>query len=1258
MSFLREPNAEPIPGYRIISPLGSGGFGEVWKCQAPGGIYKAIKFVFGNLNSLDVDGVRAEQELKALNRVKSIRHPFILQMDRIEIVNGELVIVMELADKSLHDSLEESQAAGLMGIPRDSLLRYLRDAAEALDHMHEVHSLQHLDIKPRNLFLVSDRVKVADFGLVKNLAAASGIMGGVTPLYAPPETFTGEVSATSDQYSLAIVYQELLTGHRPFNGKNARQLAQQHMNEAPDLRALPEAERSVVARALDKNPLKRFPNCLAFVRMLYSSRSASLANILIGQDSASGGRGPLASGNRPKTIIDTMENVQLEGHLDVSPVEGLEPVDLGIPVEQLEAELGNCNEAISNLGLTLAQPMTGTLRPTLILGLGGFGRRALLELRCRLLDRFGDLEKVPLFRFLLIDTDPEGLKQATKGAEEVAFSPAETHPLPLQQASRYRGRAMDQLGEWLPREKLFDMPRSLKTQGSRGLGRLAFSDNFQRLMAKIKRELQAATNPDTMYATAQQTGLAMRDNSVRVWIIGSATGGASGYINDLAYATRRMIAQNGSHTASVCTFLSCGAPEDPATPKAELANLYATLTEIRHFGDPSIRFSAQYGVDGPRLVDEGAGIDSVYLLPQSHRTPDSRRDVLSHLGSFLYHELTTPLGLRLDYARRKKNAENSVDFRSLGTFGVWFPRGLLLRLAAREACCRLLEDWQTTTAMLTSPEQASVDAAIARTLAEPEWKLDKLAARLDALAGEHLDGPPQEVLTRMLMNVEGQSIQNLAQEDPGNWAKQTLARMRDWLGSGVPLPGVNPLAQRRSALTRAMETAAMNLANEWSSKLIDIVKRLMEHTGRRVAVAEAALSRLIGFCEEQLNTKPPKGPASRLGSANDQLELALANCHSGTAGWSLFGGGKSKRLLRVFVDHLAAYSRHCLTEDSAATMLLFWSNLKGKLSDRMRDLSYCRSRLRQMRDLLMTSLPEDTNDADESENVADTQTFTRTPGTQLSGQTPLITTEGYWKTIRESRTNRVVLPDGEVDLEQAAKRFVSYLTNDHWAVLDQVAGERVLQPRGGLLPLCMDNSSVVRYFLGPLLTQIGATLGEYLPLTDVAQAEFSSGGKLTDRIDTYHHRAVPLMSRSDASKTPGTRAGTGSGVRMVVGQTREMPQVSTEDYAERGPTRKVALPGDQKAALPVDQMAYLLVPVSEAGRVFSQEARKLFPDLNLVNVPGQSDLMFCREQGGLRLEDLERLLQLCRSAYQESSSLPRISPHSRFDILDWSPLDP
>src|SRR6201981_559070 len=101
----------------------------------------------------------------------------------------------------------------------------MAEAAEALDLMNREHQLQHLDIKPQNLFLNHNHVKVADFGLVKVLEGkVASVTGGVTPVYAAPETFDGLVSRFSDQYSLAIVYQELLTGQRPFNGTTVQHL--------------------------------------------------------------------------------------------------------------------------------------------------------------------------------------------------------------------------------------------------------------------------------------------------------------------------------------------------------------------------------------------------------------------------------------------------------------------------------------------------------------------------------------------------------------------------------------------------------------------------------------------------------------------------------------------------------------------------------------------------------------------------------------------------------------------------------------------------------------------------------------------------------------------------------------------------------------------------------------------------------------------------------------------------------------------------
>ena len=116
-AYAKTAGTEPLPGYVLLEPLGRGGYGEVWKCEAPGGLHKAVKFVASD-PSVHEGGEQLRQEFAAFQQIKQIRHPFMLTLERVEMVGNELVMVMELADSQLADRFVQCQEKGLPGIPR------------------------------------------------------------------------------------------------------------------------------------------------------------------------------------------------------------------------------------------------------------------------------------------------------------------------------------------------------------------------------------------------------------------------------------------------------------------------------------------------------------------------------------------------------------------------------------------------------------------------------------------------------------------------------------------------------------------------------------------------------------------------------------------------------------------------------------------------------------------------------------------------------------------------------------------------------------------------------------------------------------------------------------------------------------------------------------------------------------------------------------------------------------------------------------
>jgi serine/threonine protein kinase len=1167
MSWIREADEEPIPGYRLIKPLGSGGFGEVWLCEAPGKILKAIKFVFGNLDASSSGDGRARQEFHALQRVKEVRHPFVLSIERIDILEGEVAIVMELAENSLYDVLQELRQKGYAGIPRDRLLRYMADTADGLDFLSETHNLMHLDVKPRNLFLVGDHVKVADFGLAKHLerSSSSGIMAGISPQYAAPETFTSRITKFSDQYSLAIVYHELLTGRRPFTGKTIRELALQHMNVDPDLSALPERDRRPVARALAKDPFKRFPNCKAFVEAL-GPRAATLSDMSLAlgipptppTERPAGDLIPFDYDSAPKTLQLDIESAPKTVAVEPSEITGASAGitgPTGLPfAESLNDEVSARGDS-QRVNFDFPEADGAVLRPTLIIGLGGFGLLALRELRSRLTDRVGDLRQVPALRFMYVDSDPEARTIGVAGAPDRALLQEHVFPTPLQPVTRYRRAALDLLNEWLPREKLHAIPRNMNPQGSRALGRLAFTENFLRFSTRLRRELEIGGHPESLSRSVDHSGLTLRDTRPRVFVVAAAGGASSGALPDIGYAITKLLGQLKLPTEATA-FLFLGAPADPTTPPEEGANVYATLTELNHYSDDSITFRSKYGgPDGPEIESPSPPFSTVYLIQRGGRGPAAPAECAERLAAYLCLDLTTPLGADLDRAR----TQTPGIFRSFGTGGVWFPRGLLLRSAARHVCERLILQWQSPGPAFTP----YVEELCRKVVSDPALQPEEIVAQIDQAVRAGGVNPEAHV-DHLLKSLETKII--TADLSTAEWARDAFEAVINLVG----VKGSNDPADaaRTGKLPKIYSAAVNSVCSIWIKKMGASGLQLLEEPGRRIAAAEAGLARLIEFCEqaELEATRSAIEFVRRSEQGYAQARAAAEACaHSG--GFSLFGG-KDQRNMRALMTALTTYTTCRTAEEAQAGAVRFFRKLKAGLEDRQREMAICRQRLTHLRRAL--EIPE-------------------TAGASICGG--------------PSPTVELVLPDGGEEIDWSAKRFVETVPQEAVTKLDRALQALVLEPRGGLFGACQKSGDFIQELADPLVDQAAAFLGQMLPMSDVAQFPTQRGPDGLERLHRAYQRAAPTLGgASDRER------------------------------------------------------CYLLVPDTTGGEKVATLAAEEFPDATVFRASRSNEITFCREQR-LRPSDVREAMQFCREPYEERSHRPAPSPHARFDVVEWLPLD-
>jgi serine/threonine-protein kinase len=241
--------------YRIISPLGRGGMGEVFRADdLTLGQPVALKFLPDSM----IDNSMLERFRNEVRIARRISHPNVCRVYDIGETDNQVFLSMEYVDGEDLSSLLRR----IGRLPRDKALEIARKICAGLAAAHDKGVL-HRDLKPSNIMLdVRGEVLIMDFGLAGLVHEIEDMRSG-TPAYMAPEQLAGnEVTARSDIYALGLVLYELFTGKPVFEGKTHDEIMRVRRESSPHrpstlIRDLDPAVEMVILRCLEEEPDNR-----------------------------------------------------------------------------------------------------------------------------------------------------------------------------------------------------------------------------------------------------------------------------------------------------------------------------------------------------------------------------------------------------------------------------------------------------------------------------------------------------------------------------------------------------------------------------------------------------------------------------------------------------------------------------------------------------------------------------------------------------------------------------------------------------------------------------------------------------------------------------------------------------------------------------------------------------------------------------------------------------------------------------------------
>lgn len=248
MAYTYKHGDRPLEGITIQRAVGRGGFGEVYYAVSDSGKQLALKYLREN----------PEVELRGISHVMNLKSPHLVTIYDVkkDAHDGPWVVMEYVSGPSLRDIMNNEPA----GLGPAKAAFFLEGIAKGLAYLHE-RGIVHRDLKPGNIFYDDGYVKIGDYGLSKHMSVSqhSGNTISVgTVHYMAPEIGSGNYTKAIDIYALGVMLFEMLTGKLPFAGSSMGEILMRHLSERPDVSSVPEPFRSVIAKALAKDPAQRY----------------------------------------------------------------------------------------------------------------------------------------------------------------------------------------------------------------------------------------------------------------------------------------------------------------------------------------------------------------------------------------------------------------------------------------------------------------------------------------------------------------------------------------------------------------------------------------------------------------------------------------------------------------------------------------------------------------------------------------------------------------------------------------------------------------------------------------------------------------------------------------------------------------------------------------------------------------------------------------------------------------------------------------